>query len=293
MEWKATVRTLESQWRPLVAATTSVLAVVALAWQLAKFTWLVAEVAGFGARPQSAQTTSYQPVDRGQMDNNAGIDLSNLLSSHLFGKPGRRQEQKPEGSDAPEAKLDVDVKGIYASSRDGESLALIETPDTEKLLYHEGDSLADGVVVKSIERDQVVMERNGRVETLPLERGSIDMNDQVSASEPGGGERTRLGDYRDDMSKNPQQIRKLLQPAPVRNAAGGLVGFRINPGTSGDLFDITELEPGDVVTAVGSTQLDGDEAAMQALSELKYAEEIRVTVRRDGSEQSINLKFSD
>jgi general secretion pathway protein C len=271
-----------------------VLAVAALAWEAGRITWLVVPTGSPGDELASA-SRGFSQADQASQAERAEVDLEPVIARRLFGQPTELGSSKPEKvKEAPETKLDLKLQGVYFSSVDEHSIAIIKPGDKERQLYRVGDTVEGQARISSIERERVVLARGGSREVLPLETEKLDTVDaSTTARTVDNDHRERLANYRDLVQQNPQQLRQLMKPSPVRDESGNLKGYRIEPGQSSDLFDVTDLEPGDVVTAIGDTKLDSDQAAMKAMQELGSSNSLEITVDRNGSQRRVRLNIGN
>lgn len=271
------------------------MALAVMAWEMGGMTWLIMPTsAGDTPTATIARDGAKQPRQAAQTDRR-GPEIDTVIQRHLFGQPTVETNSQPQNvEDAPETRLDLKLQGIYFSSVADHSIAIIKPGDQDRQLYRVGDTVAGQARITAIEREQVVLARGGRREVLPLETETLDSGVEASTTETIDDEqRQRLSDYRERIQKNPQQLRQLMNPSPVRDGDGNLRGYRIEPGQSSDLFDVTDLKPGDVVTAIGDTKLDSDQAAMKAMQELGSSNSVEITVERDGSQRRVMLNFGN
>lgn len=220
-------------------------------------------------------------------------DIDAIVQRRLFGQPKAQAEDEPAAVEAaPETRLDLKLHGVYASSVEQNSIAIIKPRDQDRKLYRVGDTVAGQAQISAIQREQVVLKRAGRREVLPLKTETVE-------AEPAGTQNVskeqgkRLSRYRERIQDNPQQLRQLMNPSPVRDQQGNLQGYRLAPGQSSNLFDITDLESGDVITAIGNTKLDSNQAAMKAMQELGDRGSVELTVERNGSRRRVRLNFEN
>jgi len=268
------------QWLSVVnkylpPAVTAVL-VVLIAYQLANITWSVV--------PGAPPTLSARPVASKSIQQPA--DLSKLANSDLFGKPPAETAPVVETVDAPETTLSLSLTGILAGGPKGQ--AIISANRGQEKTYHVGDSVdnADGATLHSIEPDRVLLNRNGRLETLRLP-------EQLSSAAP----RTTspilppaaaqpAGSLRQVISENASRLTDVVRLAP-HVQEGKVVGFRVNPGRDRATFEALGLQAGDVVTDINGTVLDDPSQGLQVFQSLGETTQANVTVLRDGTPQVI------
>ncbi len=96
-----------------------------------------------------------------------------LTNSHLFGEAAEQAAPVvADVVDAPETTLSLTLKGILSQERTTgrAASAIISSNRGEEQTYHVGRSIdnADGATLHSVYADRVLLNRNGRLETLRL-----------------------------------------------------------------------------------------------------------------------------
>ncbi|MQM38885.1 Type II secretion system protein C [wastewater metagenome] len=225
------------------------------------------------------------------------LDTAAIVGAHLFGRAADSDVPRPE-QEVPPTQLDLSLRGVVAGPSEDKGLAIIAAGGGDGHLYRPGDALPGGARLEGIRRDHVILSRDGRRETLALpentdrppqpQRSEVPLASSRPDSAPSRPQ--TLAGLRDRLLSEPGAVQRLLQPTPVRDNAGALIGFRLRGG--GDvLYTATGLEPDDVITAVDDVRLDNGGSAVQALQRLGNAGQVTLTVRRNGSERQITLNF--
>ncbi len=274
-----------------------VIVLILLAAVLAQLTWKLVPGAGpqLSAPPLPRSAPAGAPAEQRQW---------NIAQWHLFGiKPEQARLEVPVES-LPETTLNLVLRGVVASSRDGEgSGAIIGAPSGIDTFYPVNARLPGGVTLKEVHADRVVLERGGRLETLRLPKESIDGGAAPARpatarpSAPGREsapvpESRTLQEYRDIALTNPQQLSDVVNISP-RSQDGRFVGYEVQPGRDPGLLDRVGLIPGDVVTAVNGIALDTPARALSVLRTLQGAEQVRIDYQRDGVPQSATVSVND
>ncbi|MEM9173257.1 MAG: type II secretion system protein N, partial [Pseudomonadota bacterium] len=216
-------------------AVALVLLTVLIAWLLAKLIWLL--IPGTEEAPIDvlAPATSGAPADAEQI--RAGVDVSPIIDAHLFGVAVPEPEQsavvEEEVVDAPETDLPLKLKGTLAGDPAEASLAIIADGNQEKLYTVVGDSrfIRNGVSLHSVHGTYVVINRNGKLETLSLPTAS----ESPPARQPVR-RRTNLRrapastrNITQVITENATQFTQIVQPRPYF-VAGKQKGYRLYPG---------------------------------------------------------------
>lgn len=214
---------------------------------------------------------------------------------HLFGtKPAGGDAARPAVADLPETQLNLTLRGVVASDMAGESGAIIASPNGIERFYGIDDALPGGATLTEVYGDRVVLERNGRLETLRLPRERLDQDERAAASRAprSAGSAATLGEVRDMVIADPQRINDLVRIAP-KNEGGRFIGYELQPGRDARLMSRLGLQPGDVVTAVNGVELDNPAKALSVLRTLAQADRVRVDLRRNGTPQSLVINLND
>ncbi|MBK9131892.1 MAG: type II secretion system protein GspC [Gammaproteobacteria bacterium] len=306
LDWKKAweVFFLDAVQRRIILLVQVVL-VLMLAATLAQLTWKVI--------PLPARSLAPPPeVFRGAVapgDQKAGGVLWDLAKWHLFG-------EKPVGAalpaveSLPETQLNLTLSGVVASSGATGGGAIIAAPGGSEAFYTINAQLPGGAILKEVHPDRVVLERNGRLETLRLPKEGLgNLNGATPAGDSGQAGQSRvtaarggtgsenapppanLREFRDRVLADPQSASNLVQINP-KSADGRFLGYELQPGQDAGLFTRAGLSPGDIVTSVNGVRLDSPAKALSLLRGLSSADEIRLEVERDGVPQSLIVNIN-
>ncbi|ABM63139.1 type II secretion system protein N [Halorhodospira halophila] len=152
------------------------LAVVLIAATAAEVTWrVVAPPPDSTESTATAQGPAPRPGDEDTDDAPEG--LRSVADHHLFGRPPDDRDARPEiPTDAPETRLNLALKGVLAIGGEGQGAAIIEE-EGEHRVYFAGAKLASNAVVERVERDRVILSRDGDFEMLSLEREVLEVEE--------------------------------------------------------------------------------------------------------------------
>jgi general secretion pathway protein C len=258
--------------------------VITIAYQLATLTWTLVP----GSTPTA--TAAPRPLNAGNAP--APTDYSALRDSHLFGQAAERAATatpEPALIDAPDTTLSLTLKGILAKEEDTNGGAIISGSRGEDKAYDVGESIdnADGATLHSVYSDRVLLDRNGRLETLRLPKelaasGSMGMVSPLPQAAPA----QESGSLREVITQNATRLTDIVRLAP-HVQEGQVVGFRVNPGRDRATFEALGLQAGDVVTDINGTVLDDPSQGLQVFQSLGESTQANVTVLRDGVPQVI------
>lgn len=229
------------------------------------------------------------------------VDIAALSQMDIFGKAGVEAKvvATPVVSaveqNAPETKLKLVLKGIIGSSQAGGARAII-ADGAKQALYALGDSLPQGrgVTLAKVMSDKVILENNGRFESLPL------YSDEPAASARTLQQRARPTTRRSSntrsvnrdavksLASGKKSLADVIKVSMVRKG-GKVVGYRVRPGKERDLFDSLGLKPNDIVVAVNGVALNSSSKAMEVYKSMREETSARFDIKRGEETLSLNI----
>jgi general secretion pathway protein C len=260
------------------AAVTAVLVLV-IAHQLAELTWIAVPSSTYDRPPPVVAPPRQAGGARA-----GGADLSAIADAHLFGVAAE-QARVPQQTvvDAPETTLSVTLTGLVADDDPAGGQAIISSGRDREKNYGVGQSIegGGGATVHAVYGDRVILNRNGRLETLrlPKELSTSARAAPVPVAPPPVPSDSSL---REVISDNATKFTDIVRIAPQMEG-GQMVGFRLNPGRDRETFEALGLKPGDVVTDINGTLLDDPTRGLQVFQSLGEATQATVTIVRDGA----------
>jgi len=247
-----------------VPAAASVAALLWLSWALAQGTWRIAQ-------PGSPV------VARGNAE---AVDLSVLTRTQLFGPAAAPQA---EASLAP-TNLNLTLTGVIARATAGCALVIVQgQPESA---FCAGEELTPGVRLDSVERDRIVILRNGARETVPLKDLDKYAN-LIAPPAPPITQPSATGGTLVDRRQLQQQLGKpefLSQALIVPDPSGGFLVRQIQPGS---LYEKLGLRPGDVIRNVNGQALTSMEDVMRLYQQFGSAQRVLVEVQRQGRNETL------
>ena len=299
-------------WLPVAVRVVNVVLVILLAGSLAQLT-LTFLSGRFSPAvrpvPAGGASTAEPASSAGQ------IDYSTIAAWHLFGRMEASQPVVAPPPVIPATPLDLHLAGVFFIEQgDSRALALIAEGSNLERGYRIGDALPGGARLEQIQRDYVVVSRQGRQEVLNLPKlgtaarppspvpedlppvEPMPEPEPEPGSEPTGAGAPQVIDatavaqhLRDEAATRPQVLENIAFASPyVQN--GQFIGFRLRPGRDRELMRRLNLNSGDVITEVNGTRINNPMQGFAILREVLSADRINVRVLRDGTE--IPLLFS-
>ena len=129
---------------------------------------------GFSIRTQAktkAENYKPQPVQAvSNRNNRPRYRINDVVSANLFGNPAPAAKKVVQN--APKTTLDLKLQGILSATDNSVARAIISSSKNKKAgLYSVGENIKGaGASVKEIRAQEVILNRNGAVESLPLEK---------------------------------------------------------------------------------------------------------------------------
>lgn len=274
------------QFNQRMATVVSVLLIVACAHLLVEMTWLLFPQDETVDAP--VQSRSVALPDKVQSQ----AQFRQLKSANIFGVSQSPVTQK--AAKAPETRLNLTLKGVLAAKPMKMASAIIAKGKSGKEdIYSVGDKMQGGVVIKEIHPDHVILERNGRLETLKLQKisGVSTQGPRTTTTRtarPGSSPASALSQIRKNILKNPTSFGEYALPVIVKEN-GKQVGYRLQPQAKGELLAELGLQSSDVITEINGVKLDKPQNGISALRKLSTAKNLNIVVKRNGAEVPLNI----
>ncbi|MFM5614556.1 GspC family type II secretion system variant ExeC [Aeromonas veronii] len=254
---------------------------IILAQQSAALTWRLLTLAS----PQTSQPWQPSAVAvNGQ--SNPRLELDEVSRLALFGKAlPKAQAKAAVAANAPRTQLNAQLNGVLASSDPAKSIAIIAMSGIQNS-YGVGDMI-DGTQarIRQVYPDRVIIERDGRDETLMLDGEEYGKPLPQTNSAP-------LGSLRSELMADPGKITDYLNISPVQ-VDGRMTGYRLNPGSNPEFFNQSGLQANDLAISINGLDLRDNMQAMQAMQQMAGATEMTVTVERQGEQFDIYVRLSE
>jgi len=270
----------------------NLLLVVWIASLLASLTWGLVTPEG-NSQLENIEAGPAQVV----ADPNAQL-IRQLPGWHLMGVASRKQAPVVTSTpvDAPDTRLKLVLHGVFASEESGKARAIIADPRGKEEHYAIGDSLPGNAELSEVYPDRVILQRNGRYETLRLIPDSRSKARPVARSPVktlAKKHEQRIRDIRQKIKQSPNTLIDAVRPMPHMGKGGAMVGYKLMPGRDPAFFRELGLQPGDVVVQINDVRLDSKENGMRALKSIQSGDQASMTVLRGGQEQVMNLRMPE
>lgn len=266
----------------------NVVLVLILGYWAADFAWMMVPVKESPKAPPAQVTSSgvtQQKVFYG----------AKVANKHLFGQVDAAPVAKIQ-EDLKETRLDLVLRGVFAHNPQDKALAMISRGNGRQEVYAVGDSLPGNAELVEIHSDKVIIEYQGRYETLTLEQikgvalqttsTPAPVRRTPSSSNPGTIRPARANQLRQEFLANPSKLMSMVNIKQQRSG-GQLLGYQVDPKGDPSLFYELGLQEGDVLISVNGLPLSNT----QALGSLRNADRYDVVVMRRGAEVPLSISF--
>lgn len=225
--------------------------------------------------------------------------LKKVAAYHLFGdakNPGVIQQKV---IDAPDTRLHLILKGVFATSNPKMAIAIIATKKGNDKSYYIGDKLNGGALLHAVYADRVILNRNGNLETLRLPKTATEdlynkIIEPLSVSENAelainGLTQQKLKNLRTTLLTDPGKIWKQVRINPVMKK-GKISGYSVVHNDAA-LMKSLGLRKTDVIIAVNGELLSDPTTLYGLLNTLSKQQNLALTIERNGKQQDIQVTF--
>ncbi len=262
----------------------------------AKLVWRIIPEPQLSATP----TVSRAPVISSSSGQN-GVNIAKIQQLNLFGNAAAKPaEPVAEVTDAPETRLNLTLTGVVASSEQEAGTAIIENRGSQAV-YGLGEKIeGTNATLQKVYNDRVIIKNGVRNETLMLD--GIDYDEANRRREMQARNRPEPQEEEEDtveLSEEALEATAALRERPAnftdfisispKTEEGQLIGYQVSPGKEPELFKSAGLQAGDVITQINGLDLTDLQQSQEALSELRNAQTIELTIIRDGSLTTLYL----
>ena len=278
----------------LLPAWVSLLLVVAIAWQLARIIWMLVPAPSVGdpvTAPAGLQTNATQPE--------TAADVQTIVNAHIFGiadvEPVENtQPILEETSNLRDTRLsNLSLKGTIASYPPELAVAIIADGGNKEKVYSIGESVTSGAHLHAVYADRVVLNENGVLTNLKLPKdfpeGSTVVARRDTLQAPRATSSTQS--IQAVVAQNVSKLADVIRPTPYF-VNGQQQGYRVYPGRNRQQFAALGLRPGDLIKDIDGQALNDPTQAMQIFQSLDSADQVSVTVERNGQPEVIVLSTS-
>lgn len=269
---------------PMVAG---LLMLVACAHVLSQLTWLLLPAEEIVAAPP---VEAHVPPPRQQSQQK----IQQLVQTHLLGQYQAKMTAAASAN-APDTQMNLILKGVLAGGAKISFAIIAQGQNGPEDFYGIGDQIS-GAILREVHADRIILERNGRYETLRLPEEfsgntfTAETGDDSAMIENPSSPGQMLSNIRQKVLRNPTAFGEYAIPIPY-NENGRLRGYKLEPTGDTTLFDAVGLTPDDVITEINGVQLNDPTKGIKALRSLQRAKSIDAKVLRNGVEVPMHFEI--
>ncbi len=265
--------------------------VVALAWQLSG---IVTMLIGGSFAGDAIVAPPGQVIAGASSATRA--NLQSIVSAHIFGEADADDTvtvaQATFDENLVETRQNLTLKGTIAALRPEGGLAIIADARNEEKVYAFRDTVITGTTLHAVYPDRVVLNEGGALKALLLPKdfpkGAPMTRRNTTSVNRASRNRQSIQNI---VSQNVAKLADIVRPTPYM-VAGQMQGYRVYPGRDRKQFAALGLRPGDLIKDIDGAALTDPQQAMQIFQSLGNADQVSVTVERNGQPQSLILRTS-
>jgi len=277
----------------LLPAWLSLLLVIVIAWQLARIIWMLVPAPAAG---DSIPVPANQLLESAQT--NGSADVQTIVTAHIFGvadsDPDSFAVPATEDEDLPDTRISsLSLKGTITSTPAELAVAIIADGNNDEKVYVIGDPVTAAAMLHAVYADRVVLNENGALTNLKLPKdfpaGTTTVARRNTTITSRAASNTRS--IQSVVAQNVSKLADVIRPTPYF-VNGQQQGYRVYPGRNRQQFAALGLRPGDLIKDIDGQALTDPTQAMRIFQSLDSADQVSVTVERNGQPQVIVLSTS-
>ena len=275
-------------------AWVSLMLVIVIAWQLARIIWML--VPG-----PSAGDPIPIPVNQvsSTLQGSSSADVQAIVAAHIFGIADSDpvENLQPAAEDTLNLRdtrlTNLSLKGTLASTPAEKAIAIIADGGNEEKVYVIGELVTSGAHLHAVYTDRVVLNENGVLTNLKLPKDFPAGNSTVARRNTTITSRaiSNSQSIQAVVAQNVSKLADVIRPTPYF-VNGQQQGYRVYPGRNREQFASLGLRPGDLIKDIDGQALTDPTQAMQIFQSLDSADQVSVTVERNGQPEVIVLSTS-
>lgn len=258
-----------------------VLLLLISAWYAAAITWRV-------ITPVNTGSAVFTPQAGASQQARSRIQPEQINQLNLFGERGAVQATAQAREDVPQTTLNIRLVGVSAATDPSRSAAIIEQGSNQNTYIIDETVASSRAIIKEIYPDRIILENNGRLETLLLEgREGTDGGLSLVTSSPTRPAAESTPTSLEEVTY--ANIGELITISPAQED-GELIGYRLAPKGDPTLFNAAGFQSGDIAVSLNGYDLTNAAEAMVIMNEIQTLTSATVVVLRDGD--LVELEFS-
>ena len=278
----------------LLPGWVSLLLVVVIAWQLAKMIWMLVPGPAVGD-PVAAPAADIAALRA----SGESADVAAIANAHIFGIASSEPvEAQPvvveETENLRDTRLtNLSLRGTIASQIAELAVAIIADGGDEEKVYLIGDPISSTAKLHAVYSERVVLNENGILTNLwlPKDFKATSSPPQRRNATVRNRATTNTQSIQAVVTQNVAKLADVIRPTPYF-VNGQQQGYRVYPGRNRAQFSALGLRPGDLIKDIDGQSLSDPAQAMQIFQSLGNADQVSVTVERNGQPETIVLRTS-
>ena len=219
-----------------------------------------------------------------------------IAEAHLFGEADVANEPQAAqilAKDVPDFRGSLALKGTVASDWSASSVAIIADPQNEEKVYAVGDIVTPGTTLHAVYIDRVILNQSGALSALKLPKDFPQSSPVIrrNAATTNRTATTNTRSIQNVVAQNVSKLADVIRPTPYF-VGGQQQGYRVYPGRDRRQFAALGLRPGDLIKDIDGAALTDPKQAMEIFQNLGTADQVSVTVERNGQPEVLILKTS-
>jgi general secretion pathway protein C len=264
--------------------------VVLIAWLIARIVWMLIPGPAAGDAVEVPPGAAAVRTETGQPD------IQVIADAHIFGRATADTAAPPppaEHEDLAETRLNLSLKGTITSDDEQSSIAIIADTGNQEKVYAIRDTVVPGTTLHAVYADRVILNRGGALEALKLPKEFPQGSPSVRRVAPPPASRAADANpsIQEVVSENVTKLADVIRPTPYF-VAGQQQGYRVYPGRDRRQFAALGLRPGDLIKDIDGAALTDPQQAMEIFQNLGTADQVSVTVERNGQPEVLVLSTS-
>ena len=253
---------------------------------------------------ESDKISVYQATDKNNAISRPLTYYKNINTRNLFhtGEAAKSKTENVQPINLKETKLKLKLWGTVTGDKNRAYAVIEDAKKRSQDLYRKGESIQDGVIVKQILREQVILTVNGKKETLTMEKKNSKRIAGVpafpSVSNPFArntnfAESTNIALERSVIENAINNVNNLMKDAKIRphfkdGKPDGLTLSRIKRGS---IFTKLGLRSGDIIIGVDGKKIESVDDALKFYNSLKSSDNVSLEIKRRGRPQNIEYNI--
>jgi general secretion pathway protein C len=263
--------------------------VVLIAWLVARTVWMLIPGPAAGDAVDVPAGSVAARTDPGQ------ADVQAIANAHIFGEATEAAAPPPpaDHDDLAETRLSLSLKGTITANDEQSSIAIIADTGNQEKVYAIRDTVVPGTTLHAVYADRVILNRGGALEALKLPKEFPQGTQSVRRVAPTPVSRAADANpsIQEVVSENVTKLADVIRPTPYF-VAGQQQGYRVYPGRDRRQFAALGLRPGDLIKDIDGAALTDPQQAMEIFQNLGSADQVSVTVERNGQPEVLVLSTS-